>query len=114
MARKGRTSRTITNGIKWNLANGTWIVDLWNGTVTNARTGKQLGAVNSSGYKVARGRDGILYYVHQIIAIAGGIDIVDKVIDHCNRDRLDNRLINLRAVEPRENIRNRGGKFAKC
>jgi hypothetical protein len=35
---------------------------------------------------------------------------VPQVIDHINRDKLDNRIVNLRSVTPQQNQFNRGGK----
>ena len=41
--------------------------------------------------------------VHQIIAVAGGLDPVGKTIDHINGNKQDNRLINLRVLTGSEN-----------
>ena len=53
------------------------------------------------------------YLIHRIIAFAFlGLDIENpkKVIDHINRDKLDNQLSNLRIVSNQENQFNRNAK----
>jgi len=53
------------------------------------------------------------YQVHRIIAFAFlGLDIENpkQVIDHKNRDKLDNRVSNLRVVSNQENCFNRSSK----
>ncbi|MBA4538274.1 HNH endonuclease [Bacillus aquiflavi] len=47
---------------------------------------------------------GKLYKVHQIIAVAAGLDILDKTINHINCNKLDNRIENLEVVSLSENV----------
>lgn len=45
------------------------------------------------------------FKVHEVIAVAGGLDILDKTIDHLSGVKLDNRLSNLEAVSSSENVK---------
>lgn len=67
--------------------------------------GTPLGFRNGNGYLRA-GVDGRQVYVHQIAwALATG-HWSDKIIDHRNGDKTDNRLANLRECTQAENTRN--------
>jgi hypothetical protein len=52
--------------------------------------------------------DGKLHLMHRLIWRIVTGSWPDKQIDHINRDRTDNRWCNLRCVEPRINVLNRG------
>jgi len=70
--------------------------------------GKEVGTVDGSGYKVVmltyKGEHKS-YRVHRICyALCFGD--TDKIIDHINGDRQDNRISNLRAVDYRINVAN--------
>ena len=48
---------------------------------------------------------GTNYMVHQIIAMAGGLDFFGKVINHIDGNPRNNRLDNLEAVSQLDNVR---------
>lgn len=72
---------------------------------------KEIGTVNLKGYKVATLHlDGQRKQVklHRIIWISrNGLIPKDKVIDHINRIKSDNRIINLRLATAKLNSKNR-------
>ena len=72
-------------------------------------TGKSAGADNGTGYLVAR-VDGITRLVSRLVYIYFNGDIGDFEIDHINRNKQDNRIENLRAVDRSLNLRNTGVK----
>lgn len=80
----------------------------WNKTM-NGRVlqGSEAGSINSSGY-VTIGYEGVSYQASRVIwALVTGKQ-PEGLIDHINRDRVDNRFVNLRDVEEIVNRRNRG------
>ncbi len=81
------------------------------GKVWSSRAQKNLGSLSSRGYLVCT-----LHYkgmrkqakIHQIIWIAfNGPISSKKIIDHKNRVKTDNRLLNLRLVSHKDNSKNR-------
>lgn len=60
--------------------------------------------LETNGYAITRYKYKKIY-LHRLIMIN---DIENRVVDHINRDRLDNRLSNLRYVTPRDNVLNKG------
>ena len=69
---------------------------------------KEAGYVGSYGYKYMK-INNIRYSIHRIIWVYHYGDIPrDKQIDHINRNRLDNRIENLRLVSVIQNSHNRG------
>lgn len=72
-----------------------------------AKVGDEAGYVDSkTGYRRV-GVDGKYYQVHQLVWLYHH-GYLPKQLDHINRDRLDNRIENLRVVTTSVNCRNRG------
>ncbi|EKE9051070.1 HNH endonuclease [Salmonella enterica] len=73
------------------------------------RTEKPIGSLNTSGYLTVRlsiDGDARTYYVHRLIywLVTGDWP---EVLDHINRNKLDNRIENLRSVKLLDNCRNK-------
>lgn len=96
--------------------NALYIYDPTTGEVRNrytrggARAGDLAGTLDKRGYRACEIRhNGVTYrcYIHRIAyALHHGADPYPMEVDHINRDKIDNRAINLRAVNRRENIDN--------
>lgn len=67
------------------------------------------GCLGSSHYLEIGYKDGNTYRVHEIIAVDGGLDILNNTVDHVNGNKLDNRLCNLQVLSLEDNTR-KGGK----
>jgi len=61
---------------------------------------------NSAGYAVTS-TDGKLIGMHRLILLMKGASLFNKVVDHKNCDRLDNRTINLQPITQRRNLERR-------
>ena len=72
-----------------------------------AKAGTIAGTKRKDGYSVLW-LDGKLHLIHRVIYLMMTGAWPTQQIDHINRDPGDNRWSNLRAVEPRDNILNRG------
>jgi hypothetical protein len=68
--------------------------------------GAVAGAVLKDGYVCIR-LDGVRYIAQKLIWLYTTGAFPTKEIDHINRDRADNRLVNLREVTHAENMQNR-------
>lgn len=86
-----------------------WVVEIRSGrnrAKVNVSPGDVAGAVNSSGYYQTR-VDGKLVSNHRIIWTMQRGEIPKGVfIDHIDRNKLNNKIDNLRLVTPTENLRN--------
>ena len=75
-----------------------------------AKVGSAAGSITPQGY-LKIGIDRKVYFVHRLVWIMfnGSID-KGLVIDHINKDTLDNRIENLRLVTPLHNLQNQKAK----
>ena len=72
------------------------------------QVGKPIRGIHSNGYyTVSLGQVGYKGYAHRVAWFLHYGDWPDGQIDHINRDRTDNRICNLRDVDPNTNQRNR-------
>ena len=84
---------------------GQWQIDLENGIVTGKRGSH--GRLSNSGYlEVGVTIEGkcVNFLVHEIIAVAGGLNPTDATIDHINSNNQDNRFCNLQVLSLFDNL----------
>jgi hypothetical protein len=81
----------------------------WKVTLSNAAiAGKEAGSLNRTGYRHIK-INKTLYKTHRIVwALVYGEDPIGYDIDHINRIKDDNRLVNLRIATRSENMTNVG------
>jgi len=84
---------------------------VWKASRKGVMRGTSAGGVTSSGYKYI-GIDRTQYLAHRLIWLFHYGYFPEHQIDHINRDRLDNRIGNLREVSCLCNLKNRGPQ--KC
>jgi hypothetical protein len=76
------------------------------------KQGQIAGTKNKDGYIVIRHKK--LYYAHRLAWLYMYNIFPDSIIDHINRDKSDNRIVNLRSVSQSDNVYNRTANgFAK-
>lgn len=94
------------------LDSGRYTVDVEAGVVYSEsykRTGKRgamKGANDKNGYRFVNlqfGERKYFYFIHEIVAVVGGLDIVDKQVNHINGDKQVNGIENLEPVTDNEN-----------
>ena len=69
-------------------------------------------STSSDGRAVRRLRDGTIILMHRAILEHHGIDLTGYVVDHINRDPLDNQFANLRPCTAAQNLWNRPASSA--
>lgn len=82
-----------------------WNVDLEEGVITTPRGTN--GCLNKEGRLATSVRykgESYSFYVHEIIAYVGGLDLLDKEVNHIDGNKTNNRLYNLECVTKEENL----------
>lgn len=77
-------------------------VFIWLRTKAKARAGEEAGFIDVHGYRRIS-INGIKHYAHRLAWWFVHQEWPQHVIDHINRIRTDNRIINLRSVTQKEN-----------
>lgn len=86
-------------------AKGLWDIDLWTGTITTKRG--VINTLHNTGYICVTVKyKGKSHYfnVHQVIAVAGGLNMVGKTINHMDGNKQNNSIFNLEVLTRKENL----------
>lgn len=81
-----------------------WKVDY----CARAKVNSEAGCLNSSTGYYSVMLKGISYQNHRVIAILHGLDVNGNLVDHKDRNKTNNKINNLRAVNSKVNSQNRG------
>lgn len=77
----------------------------WKKPQRNAKQWSEAGCFNDRGYKRI-GLKNKHYYVHRLVWLCETGNFPSGIVDHKNRDKTDNRFLNLREVSFAENAQN--------
>jgi hypothetical protein len=89
---------TSLSCLRWKVNVASWV-----------KVGSAAGSLDNKGYYIIKLK-GIPYKAHRIIAVLHNLDINGFLIDHIDRDRANNKISNLRVVNPKENNQNSNSK----
>lgn len=93
--------------LTYEMAKDIFIYDRENGYLYNKkRKHRQAGTITNRNYR-AISINGLHYLAHRIVWLLENKSFPTGFIDHINGDRLDNRIVNLRAATTRQNGQNR-------
>ena len=78
----------------------------WRMTTTRTKAGAEAGTVNGANGYIRITLAGAAYKAHRLAWFYMYGEWPDKHVDHINRDRSDNRIVNLRLVDQKQNSQN--------